>query len=48
MNFVRRFEMEVKTNYGLDELVDRLWKFYQTPAPVSPRCGEAKRDFRVF
>jgi len=37
-----------KTTYDFDTLLAKLRKFYETGAPVPPRCSKAKTDQIVF
>jgi hypothetical protein len=37
-----------KNDYSMDALAARLRRFYETPAPVPPRCGRAKRNWLIF
>ncbi|MDR0512984.1 MAG: hypothetical protein LBG93_07780 [Treponema sp.] len=37
-----------KTTYDFDELVAKLRKFYESSAPIPPRCSKAKKDQIVF
>jgi hypothetical protein len=35
-------------DYSMENLTAGLRRFYETPAPVPPRCPRAKRDWLIF
>jgi hypothetical protein len=37
-----------QNDYSMENLTAGLRRFYETPAPVPPRCSRARRDWLIF